>query len=185
MSHVPLINDNESITNSTFGMLEDMGWEVYVASSRKAAIYACVARRPSLAVVDIEMRGGTGLEMIATIRRTDKKLFILAVTRGSQDDTLLRVAEVCGANHHVIGPVSEAKLFAAIEAGRTSGFFQAGTQQFYTAQPPAGSGSPRGPLDQPITRRQVLPSFGDAPVSWRLRFYSAATRKEKWSKALI
>jgi hypothetical protein len=41
---------------------------------------------------------------------------------------LLRVANVCGASHHVIGPVSEAKLFAAIEAGRTSGFFQAGTQ---------------------------------------------------------
>ena len=102
--------------------------EVHIAKSHKAAIWICIARRPSLAVVDIEMRGGAGLEMISTIRRTDKKLFILAVTRGSQDDTLLKVAEVCGASHHVIGPVSEAKLFAAIEAGRTSGFFQAGTQ---------------------------------------------------------
>ena len=128
MGCVLLINDNESITNSTFGMLEGMGWKVYVASSRKAALGTCISRRPSLAVVDIEMGGGAGLEMISTIRRTDKKLFILAVTRGSQDDTLLRVANVCGASHHVIGPVSEAKLFAAIEAGRTSGFFQAGTQ---------------------------------------------------------
>ena len=74
------------------------------------------------------MRGGAGLELISAIRRTDKKLFILAVMRGSQDDTLLRVAEVCGANHLVIEPVSEAKLFAAIEAGRTSGCIQPGTQ---------------------------------------------------------
>ena len=102
--------------------------QVHIAKSHEAAIWICIARRPSLAVVDIEMRGGAGLELISAIRRTDKKLFILAVTRGSQDDALLRVAEVCGANHHVIGPVSEAKLFAAIEAGRTSGFFQAGTQ---------------------------------------------------------
>ena len=102
--------------------------EVHIAKSDKTALWICIARRPSLAVVDIETRGGAGLEMISTIRRTDKKLFILAVTRGSQDDTLLRVAEVCGANHHVIGPVSEAKLFVAIEAGRSSGFFQAGTQ---------------------------------------------------------
>ncbi len=128
MSRVLLINDNESIMDRTAGMLEDMGWEVDIATSHKAALLTCIARRPSLAVVDIEMRGGAGLEMISTIRRTDKKLFILAVTRGSQDDTVLKVAEVCGANHHVIGPVSEAKLFAAIEAGRTSGFFQAGTQ---------------------------------------------------------
>ena len=128
MSRVLLVNDNESIMDRTAGMLEDMGLEVHIAKSHKAAIWICIARRPSLAVVDIEMRGGAGLEMISTIRRTDKKLFILAVTRGGQDDTLLRVAEVCGANHHVIGPVSEAKLFAAIEAGRTSGFFQAGTQ---------------------------------------------------------
>ncbi len=128
MSRVLLINDNQSIMDRTAGMLEDMGWEVHIAKSRKAALWTCVARRPSLAIIDIEMRGGAGLEMISTIRRTDTKLFVLAVTRGSQDDTLLRVAEVCGANHHVIGPVSEAKLFAAIEAGRTSGFFQAGTQ---------------------------------------------------------
>jgi DNA-binding response OmpR family regulator len=112
----------------TAEMLEAMGWEVYVASSRMAAFHSCVAREPSLAIIDIEMRGGVGLETISVVRRTDKKLFILAVTRGSQDDTLLRVAEVCGANRHVIGPVSEAKLFAAIDAGRTNGFFQAGTQ---------------------------------------------------------
>ena len=109
-------------------MLEDMGWEVHIANSHKAALSTCIARRPNLAVVDIQMRGGAGLEMISTIRRTDKKLFILAVTRGRHDDTLLKVAKVCGANHHVIGPVSAAKLFAAIEAGRTNGFFQAGTQ---------------------------------------------------------
>ena len=128
MSRVLLINDNESIRDRTTGVLEDMGWEVHIAKSHKVALWTCIARRPSLAVVDIEMRGGAGLEMISTIRRTGKKLFILAVTRGSQDDTLLKVAEVCGASHHVIGPVLEAKLFAAIEAGRTSGFFQAGTQ---------------------------------------------------------
>ncbi len=128
MSRVLLINDNESIMDRTIGMLEDMGWEVHIAKSHKVALWTCIARRPSLAAVDIEMRGGAGLEMISTIRRTDKKLFILVVTRGSQDDTLLKVAEVCGANRHVIGPVSAAKLFAAIEAGRTSGFFQAGTQ---------------------------------------------------------
>lgn len=128
MRRILLINDYGSIMERTARMLDDMGWEVDIATSQKTALWTCNNRRPNLVVVDIEMRGGVGHEIISRIRRTDKKLFILAVTRGSQDDTLLKVAEVCGANHHVIGPVSQAKLFAAIETGRTSGFFQARTQ---------------------------------------------------------
>ena len=109
-------------------MLDDMGWEVGIATSQETALWTCNNRRPNLVVVDIEMRGGVGHEIISRIRRTDKKLFILAVTRSSPADTLIKVAAVCGANHHVIGPVSQAKLCAAIEAGRTRGFSQAGTQ---------------------------------------------------------
>ena len=62
------------------------------------------------------------------LTRTDKKLFILAMTRGSRDDILLEVAEACGASRHVIGPVSATKLFATIEAGRAKGCLQAGPQ---------------------------------------------------------
>jgi DNA-binding response OmpR family regulator len=128
MTRVLLLNDNESIMDKTARLLEDMGWEVHSASSRKTALWKCVARRPRMVIIDIEMRGGAGLESISTIRRTDKSLFILAATRGSRDKTLLKVAKICGANDHVIGPVSAAKLFAAIEAGRASGFLQARPQ---------------------------------------------------------
>ena len=123
---VLLINDNESIMGRTARMLEDMGWEARVASSQKDALSVCAARRPSLAVVDIEMRGGVGLEAISMLRRSNKELFILAVTRGRRDDTLLKVAEVCGSNRHLIGPVSATKLSAAIEAGLADGRIQPG-----------------------------------------------------------
>ncbi len=128
MRRVLLINDYSPIMERTAGMLDDMGWEVGIATSQETALWTFNNRRPNLVVVDIEMRGGVGHEIISRIRRTDKKLFILAVTRSSPADTLLKVAAVCGANHHVIGPVSQAKLCAAIEAGRTRGFSQAGTQ---------------------------------------------------------
>ena len=123
MRRVLLFTDNGSIMDRTAWMLEDMGWELYIASSHKAALWLCVARRPRLVIVDIEMRGGVGLETISTIRRSDKRPFIIAVTRGSRDATLLKVAEVFGADNHVIGPVSAKKLSAAIEAGQTSGRF--------------------------------------------------------------
>ncbi len=72
MSRVLLVNDNESIMDRTAGMLEDMGWEVHIANSHKALLWTCVARQPSLAVVDIEMQGGVGLETISMLRRSDK-----------------------------------------------------------------------------------------------------------------
>lgn len=117
MNRVLLVNDNEPIMDRTAGMLETLGWEVSNATSREAALWVCIARAPRLAVVDIEMLGGDGFEMISTIRRTDKNVFILAVTRGRDDEKLRRVAEACGANQHVVGPVSQSKLSAAIEAG--------------------------------------------------------------------
>ncbi len=73
MSRVLLVNDDESIMDRTAGTLEDMGWEVHTATTRKAALWKCVARRPSLVIFDIEMRDGVGLELISTIHRTDKK----------------------------------------------------------------------------------------------------------------
>lgn len=126
MGRVLLVSDNASIMDRTAAMLEDMGWEVYTGSSREAALSICVARRPSLAVVDIEMRGGVGLEAISMLRRSDKEMLILAVTRGRHDEILLKVAEVCGANHYVTGPVSARKLSAAIEADLSGGCTQQG-----------------------------------------------------------
>ena len=119
MNRVLLVNDEESITDKTTGMLETLGWEVARASSRDTALWLCVSGKPNLVIVDIEMTGGSGLETISTIRRTDKSVHILAVTRGRNEKTLLKVAEVCGANQHLIGPVSRWKLSAVIEASPT------------------------------------------------------------------
>lgn len=119
MNRVLLVNDEESITNETAGMLETLGWEVVSASSRASALWVCVSKEPNLVIVDLEMRDRTGLDTISTIRRTDNSVHILAVTRGRNERTLLEVAEIRGANQHLIGPVSHSKLSAAIEASPT------------------------------------------------------------------
>lgn len=121
MNQLLLINDVIHIADRTAVMLEEMGWEVYVVSEEKYVFEFCVARRPSLVVADIEMAGGQGFESIATARRLFPDLFILAVTRGSHKEIWPKVAEACGANRYIIGPVSSAQLSEAIHNGIEEG----------------------------------------------------------------
>lgn len=117
-----LVNDHKTIVELTARMLDDLGWEVHIAMSRESALRYCVGPLPEFVVVDIEMRAGEGLETISDIRHANRRAFIVAVTRGNTKELPLRVAEVCGSNHHVIGPISATKLAEAIEIGRSSGF---------------------------------------------------------------
>ena len=121
MNRVLLVNDDDVICNRTATMLVDLGWDVYVADKEELVFESSVARRPEMLVADIEMDGGIGFEAIATARSLFPSLFIVAVTRGGDKEIWPRVAEVCGANSYVAGPVSATKLQEAIEAGMEKG----------------------------------------------------------------
>jgi len=121
VKQVLLINDNECIRNRTAAMLHEMGWEVWAANMDEAVLESLVAHRPLAVVVDIDMKGGVGFEAISAARRLHSSLFIVAVTRVDDEDSLKRVAGACGANEYVAGPVSAKKLQAVLnESGQTS-----------------------------------------------------------------
>ena len=121
MNQVLLVNDNDEICSRTATMLVDMGWDVYVADKEELVFESTVARRPTMLIADIEMDAGVGFEAIATARSLFPSLFIVAVTRGCDKEIWPRVAEVCGANSYVAGPVSASKLQDAIDAGIEKG----------------------------------------------------------------
>lgn len=115
MNRALIVNDNDFITNRTAGLLDASVWEVYTTESDVTAPNACAEWRPDLAIVDIDMRGGTGFEAISAIRRTHPCIFIVAVSRGRHEEMPKKVAEACGADHFVGGPVSTSKLQEAVE----------------------------------------------------------------------
>ncbi len=117
MNQVLLVNDNDEICSRTATMLVDMGWDVYVADKEELVFESTVAHRPAMLIADIEMEAGVGFEAIATARSLFPSLFIVAVTSGGVKVIWPRVAEVCGANSYVAGPVSASKLQEAIDAG--------------------------------------------------------------------
>lgn len=121
MNQLLLVNDVKDIGDRIAVMLERMGWEVHIANDEKCVFESCVAHRPSLIIADIEMAGGQGFESVATARRLFPNLFIIAVTRGSNKDIWPKVAETCGADRYIVGPVTSAQLSEAILSGIEEG----------------------------------------------------------------
>lgn len=117
MRNVLLVNDHLEILNRTAIMLEQLGWEVYVATTEELAFESCCARRPTFVIVDVEMNGGAGFESISTTRRLFPDLFLVAVTRGGHKEIWPKVATACGANRYIVGPVSSPQLIATIDSG--------------------------------------------------------------------
>jgi DNA-binding response OmpR family regulator len=121
VKQVLLINDDSQVRNRTAAMLHEMGWEVWIADEDEVIFESLVARRPMMAIVDIEIQGGAGFEAISTARCLYSSLFIIAVTRGKNEELWSRVSAACGANDYVVGPVSPTKLQAAIQSGIDAG----------------------------------------------------------------
>jgi DNA-binding NtrC family response regulator len=54
VKQVLLINDDSQVRNRTAAMLHEMGWEVWIADEDEVIFESLVARRPMMAIVDIE-----------------------------------------------------------------------------------------------------------------------------------
>lgn len=105
-------------------MLEVLGWEVYVASSDEEVFEFIVACRPEFVAVDVEMTDGIGFEAIATARGLFSGLYVIALTRGGNQEQWSEMAIGRGANRFVVGPVSASKLTDAIDAGVADGLVE-------------------------------------------------------------
>jgi DNA-binding response OmpR family regulator len=114
MKRVLLVNDDPVILDRTAAMLEEMGYEVYVATTAELARESSRSYPPDIAIVDVEMRNGVGFELIAELNRAETGILVVAVTRGDHKELWPKVAQICGATEYVVGPVSALKLKDAI-----------------------------------------------------------------------
>jgi DNA-binding NtrC family response regulator len=121
MNKVLLVNDDENILRQTAIRLEAVDWDVYLASSEEEVFESCVAARPSMIIVDVEMDGAAAFKCIGTARVLYPELFIVAVTRGGKDKLWPGAAAVCGANRFIDGPISVPVLANVVKSGLSQG----------------------------------------------------------------
>ena len=123
MNRILLVNDDMETVNRTATMLEALKWDVYLANTDENVFETCVAHRPSLVIIDLEMKGGIGFDCIGTVRRLFPDLFIIAVAPRVSDKLWPAAAAICGANRVIEGPLSSSlqSLSEAIDSGIAEG----------------------------------------------------------------
>ena len=115
MNKAMLASDDANVCDRTATMLTELGWDVYVIAAEELLDETLSIDEPRLVLVDIEMRGGVGFDLILKARRRFADAFIIAATRGHDRDLWPGLVDMCGADRYLVGPVSKSKLSGLIE----------------------------------------------------------------------
>ncbi len=110
-----VVDDELDIRELVAGVLEDEGYETRGAADSDAALEAIAARRPSLALLDVWLRGSRldGLELLDEIKRRDPTLPVLVISgHGSLDTAVAAVRK--GAVDFIEKPFEAERLLAFV-----------------------------------------------------------------------
>lgn len=117
MARIVVADDDVDIRELVEFKLSTLGHDVVAVSDGQAAIDACQAQRPDLAVLDVMMPGVSGLDAVRAIR-ADPALaglpVILLTARAQESD--VETGFDSGADDYVTKPFSPRELAARVQA---------------------------------------------------------------------
>ena len=117
MAHIVVADDDVDIRELVEFKLSTLGHDIVAVADGAAAVEACQARRPDLAVFDVMMPGVSGLDAIRRIR-ADPALadlpVILLTARAQESDVESGFSS--GADDYITKPFSPRELAARVEA---------------------------------------------------------------------
>ncbi|MBT3339200.1 MAG: response regulator [Anaerolineae bacterium] len=111
MTEALVIDDNRNTADALVGMLEMLGLGARPAYGSSAAMALLQTLTPSLILLDVNMPGVDGLEVLAYLNREPrlKAVPVIVITSDDQPETKQRVLEN-GAESLIVKPASLATL---------------------------------------------------------------------------
>jgi len=109
-----LVDDDPDMLAVTGFALQQAGMLVVRANSYGTALATWRGERPDLAILDINLPGGSGFDLCATIRRESRIPILMLTARGEEAD-LVRALEL-GADDYLTKPFSPRTLIARVKA---------------------------------------------------------------------
>lgn len=181
MSHVLIVDDEESICWGLRRLLTEEGHEVTVAAGAEEALAAVERRRPDLALFDVRLPGIDGLTALERLRGAEYDFPVIIVTAYGDLDTAVRAVER-GAFDYLTKPfdleqVVETVRRAAATATRKPQPTIARERAVLDPDELVG----RGPAMQEVFKRIALAAPTDAAV---LLVGESGTGKELAARAL-
>jgi two-component system response regulator RegA len=116
---VLLVDDDEVLRERLASALRDRGYEVRTAGSPDEALREAAKDSPEMAVVDLRMPGGSGLDVLRELRRADPSTRVLMLTGyGSIATAVQAVRE--GAIGYLPKPADADEIIAALNGSTTA-----------------------------------------------------------------
>jgi len=119
MSHAPamtalIVEDDRNIRRSVCTSLETSGWSVHEAETLRQALARARSHDYDLAVVDLGLPDGDGVDLIASLRESSKVPIIVLSAR-SEEEHKVRALDA-GADDYVEKPFRVAEFLARVRA---------------------------------------------------------------------
>ncbi|WP_290653242.1 ATP-binding protein [Aquisalimonas sp.] len=116
---VLIVEDNDSVAESTSMLLESLGHEPRVAVDGPSALDAVESFKPDVVLLDIGLPGMDGYEVARRLRRSHPKgqLLLVALTGYGQDSDQAQAA-AAGFDQHLTKPACFAELAQCLRAAR-------------------------------------------------------------------
>lgn len=117
MARILVADDDVDIRELVEFKLATLGHDIVAVADGAAAVDACRAQRPDLAVLDVMMPGVSGLEAIRVIRADPAlaDLPVILLTARAQDSDV-ETGFDSGADDYITKPFSPRELAARVEA---------------------------------------------------------------------
>lgn len=110
---VLLVDDSGLARRSARHILQPAGYTVAEADDGLAALERYFLEKPDLVLLDLVMRGMTGLDVLAKLRQMDPAARVIVVSADVQDSSR-QLAMDAGASGFVIKPVDRVALLKAV-----------------------------------------------------------------------
>jgi len=117
MDKALVIDDNRNTADALVGMLDMLGISARAAYGSSPAMALLAEQTPLLILLDINMPGVNGIEILGYLQREPRlsKTPVVVITSDDQPETRLKVS-ASGAKAMILKPVPFAKLEAVLKA---------------------------------------------------------------------
>ena len=109
-----VIDDEESILNLVTAYLRQEGYQYYTAQDGPSGLKAVQTYNPDLIVLDINLPGMDGIELLTRLRRESDTYVIMLTAKAEETDKVIGLS--VGADDYLTKPFSPRELIARIKA---------------------------------------------------------------------
>ena len=150
MNHLLIIDDDHALVNLLKRFLEGEGFQVDAAYDHASGLSAALAGEHELIILDVMLPGGSGFELLKSLRQQSSVPVLLLTARGEAVDRILGLE--IGADDYLAKPFDPRELVARVRA-------------IFRRTRDTGTAGPRGEHDEVLTVGDISMSLGTRTVT--------------------